>query len=105
VVVCVSHLPKTELVVDVGPPAPMIVQKGAGIFLASCDLQHSRSSPPGPFPCHRATMLPASLIRGELTMKTILSALVALSVLASVAAPAAALDAKTFYDQQDRAHF
>jgi hypothetical protein len=50
-------------------------------------------------------MLPASLIRGELTMKTILSALVALSVLASVAAPAAALDAKTFYDQQDRAHF
>jgi hypothetical protein len=49
--------------------------------------------------------LAASPIKGELTMKTILSALVALSVLATLAAPAAALDAKTFYDQQDRAHF
>ena len=35
-------------------------------------------------------------------MKIILSALVALSVLASVAAPASALDAKSFYDRQDR---
>jgi hypothetical protein len=44
-------------------------------------------------------------MKGDLTMKTILSALIALSVLASIAAPAAALDAKTYFDQQDRAHF
>jgi hypothetical protein len=36
-------------------------------------------------------------------MKTIVSALIALSVLAGVAAaPAAAFDAKSFYDQQER---
>jgi hypothetical protein len=35
-------------------------------------------------------------------MKTIISALIALSVLAGVAAPASALDAKTFFDQQAR---
>jgi hypothetical protein len=36
-------------------------------------------------------------------MKTIVSALLALSVLAGIgAAPAAAFDAKSFYDQQDR---
>jgi hypothetical protein len=38
-------------------------------------------------------------------MKTIVSALVALSVLAAIPGPAAAVDAKTFYDQQDRARF
>jgi hypothetical protein len=35
-------------------------------------------------------------------MKTILFALLALSVLAGVAAPASAMDAKSFYDQQER---
>jgi hypothetical protein len=35
-------------------------------------------------------------------MKTIVCALIALSVLAGIAAPASALDAKTFYEQQDR---
>jgi hypothetical protein len=35
-------------------------------------------------------------------MKTIASALIALSVLAAVAAPASALDAKSFYQQLDR---
>ena len=35
-------------------------------------------------------------------MKTIVSALIALSVLATVAAPASAFDAKSFYGQQDR---
>ena len=35
-------------------------------------------------------------------MKTIASALIALSVLAGLAAPASALDAKRFYEQQDR---
>ena len=39
---------------------------------------------------------------GVVAMKTIVSALIALSVLAGVAAPASALDAKTFYEQQDR---
>ena len=38
-------------------------------------------------------------------MKTIVSALVALSVLAGIAAPASALDANSFYAQQDRAHY
>ena len=38
-------------------------------------------------------------------MKTIVSALVALSVLAGIAGPAAAVDAKMFYEQQDRAHY
>ena len=37
-------------------------------------------------------------------MKTILSALIALSVIAGVATSASALDAKTFYAQQDAAH-
>ena len=36
-------------------------------------------------------------------MKTVVSALIALSVLAGIAGSAAALDAKTFYEQQDRA--
>jgi hypothetical protein len=40
---------------------------------------------------------------GEIAMKTIVSALIALSVLAGVAAPASALDAKAFYAQMDRA--
>jgi hypothetical protein len=35
-------------------------------------------------------------------MKTIISALIALSVLAGVAAPASALDVKSFWEQQDR---
>jgi hypothetical protein len=35
-------------------------------------------------------------------MKTIVSALIALSVLAGIAAPASALDAKNFYEQQER---
>jgi hypothetical protein len=35
-------------------------------------------------------------------MKTLMSVLVALSVLAGVAASANAFDTKTFYDQQDR---
>jgi hypothetical protein len=36
-------------------------------------------------------------------MKTIMSVLVALSVLGGVAASASAFDAKSFYEQQDRA--
>jgi hypothetical protein len=36
-------------------------------------------------------------------MKTIMSAIVALSVLTGVAASANAFDAKNFYEQQDRA--
>jgi hypothetical protein len=37
-------------------------------------------------------------------MKIILSALLALSVLAGVAASASAFDTKSFYEQQDREH-
>jgi len=42
---------------------------------------------------------------GVEAMKTIVSALIALSVLAGVAVPASALDAKTFYEQQDRTSY
>ena len=38
-------------------------------------------------------------------MKTIVSALIALSVIAGIAAPASALDAKKFYEQADRSGF
>jgi hypothetical protein len=38
-------------------------------------------------------------------MKSILSALVALSVIAGIAGSAKALDAKTFYEQFDRTHY
>jgi hypothetical protein len=38
-------------------------------------------------------------------MKTIVSALVALSVIAGVAGTASALDAKTFYEKVDRNHY
>ena len=41
----------------------------------------------------------------EIDMRTIVSALIALSVLAGVAVPASALDAKTFYEQQDRTSY
>jgi hypothetical protein len=42
---------------------------------------------------------------GDFAMKTILSAFLALSVLAGIAAPASALDAKSFFDQQDRTRY
>ena len=38
-------------------------------------------------------------------MKTILSALVAFSVIAGIAGSAKALDAKSFYEQVDRNHY
>jgi len=38
-------------------------------------------------------------------MKTILSSLVALSVIAGITGSAKALDAKTFYEQVDRSHY
>jgi hypothetical protein len=38
----------------------------------------------------------------EKTMKTITCALIVLSVLAGIVAPASALDAKNFYEQQER---
>ena len=46
--------------------------------------------------------LSASLSKKDTAMKTIVSALIALSVLAGIAAPASALDSKSFYDQLDR---
>ena len=38
-------------------------------------------------------------------MKTIVSALIALSVLAGIAAPASAHDTESFWQQQDRNHY
>jgi hypothetical protein len=43
-------------------------------------------------------------MNGEIAMRTITSALVALLVIAGVAGTAQALDAKTFYEQVDRNH-
>jgi hypothetical protein len=42
---------------------------------------------------------------GGVAMNNILSALLLLSVVAGVAAPASALDAKSFFDQQDRTKY
>jgi hypothetical protein len=51
-------------------------------------------------------VLGASLVIGVSPMKTILSALLALSVLAGFAGTASAnVDAKTFYEQVDRDRF
>jgi hypothetical protein len=47
-------------------------------------------------------VLSAPLSKKDTAMKTIVSALIALSVLAGIAAPASALDTKTFYDNLDR---
>jgi hypothetical protein len=44
----------------------------------------------------------ASLLKKDTAIKTIVSALIALSVLAGIAAPASALDTKKFYDSLDR---
>jgi hypothetical protein len=44
-------------------------------------------------------------LSGEIAMKTILSALVALSVIAGVAGGAVAMDAKEFYERVDRNHY
>lgn len=49
-----------------------------------------------------AMVLPHRVCRRRDAMKTIMSVLIALSVLAGIAAPASALDAKTFWDQQER---
>jgi hypothetical protein len=38
-------------------------------------------------------------------MKTIASALIALSLIAAIAAPASAFDSKKFWQQQDRSHY
>jgi hypothetical protein len=43
-----------------------------------------------------------ALAQGVIVMKIIASALLALSVLAGIAAPASAYDAKGFYEQLDR---
>jgi hypothetical protein len=41
----------------------------------------------------------------EEVMKIVVSTLIALSVLAGIAAPARALDAKTLFEQMDRDHY
>jgi hypothetical protein len=47
-------------------------------------------------------VLPASFQLRKTAMKTIVSALVALSVLAGIAAPASALDVKGFFEKLER---
>ena len=63
-------------------------------------------------PCSSASMhgdmvstTSIDLTNGETAMKTIVSALIALSVLVGVAGQAAASDTKTFWEQQDRARY
>jgi hypothetical protein len=43
-----------------------------------------------------------TLSDGDIVMKTIVATLIALSMLAGIAAPASALDAKKFWEQQDQ---
>jgi hypothetical protein len=47
----------------------------------------------------------ARVASGVIAMKTIVSALIALSVLAGISATASALDSKTFWEQQERQKF
>jgi hypothetical protein len=80
--------------------------KGAGLLCRegaeSCSLRNS--DPTQTMQQHTYTRTAAGMRSRRDTMKTILSALVALSVIASVAGPANALDAKTFFEQVDRDH-
>ena len=48
---------------------------------------------------------PASFQTGGPAMKALFATLIALSVLAGITNAASALDAKTFYEQQDRQSF
>ena len=50
-------------------------------------------------------MLFIPLLQRRLVMKTIVLALLTLSVLGGIAGSASALDAKTFYEQQDRSKY
>jgi hypothetical protein len=45
---------------------------------------------------------PARFSEGDIVMKIIVSALILLSVLAGIAGPSVAADARTFYEQLDR---
>jgi hypothetical protein len=47
-------------------------------------------------------VLSASFAKWSAAMKTLVSALIAVSVLAGIATPASALDTKTFWEQQER---
>ena len=47
-------------------------------------------------------VLPDRSAIGEIAMKSILGTLIVLSVLAGIAAPASAFDARGFYQQQER---
>jgi len=68
-----------------------------------CAARHSAPIAGGAYPrAAKATMMLSDRSDGDVAMKIIVSALVALSVLATVAAPASAFDAKSFYGQQDR---
>ena len=69
----------------------------AGITHASRLPRHAQPSMTG----HDCAVRHRSL-QGDIAMKTIVSALLVLSVLASIAAPASALDTKTFWEQQER---
>ena len=53
---------------------------------------------------HEFAAANSQLGQGEIAMKTITSALVALLLIAGVAGAANAFDAKTFYEQVDRDH-
>ena len=68
--------------------------------------------PEGPLLAGRALqLLTPGLTRNQThtlrrtAMKTIVSALIALSVIAGIAAPASAIDAKKFYEQVDRSGY
>jgi hypothetical protein len=53
----------------------------------------------------KASRRPASKVHKEIAMKSVAAILVTLSLLTGVASSANAFDAKTFYEQQDRAAY
>ena len=76
------------------------MRPGRKTFLA-CSL---RNSAPNGLVREQSRPPCSGSMNGEIAMKTITSALVALLLIAGVAGTAQAFDAKTFYEQVDRNH-
>src|SRR5262245_58177350 len=85
-------------------PSTLPMDDGAGCSQRNSSLDRTMEQHPYLHCCgEEASSVGTELeSKGEIAMKTILSALVALSVVAGVAGTASAFDAKTLYEQLDR---
>jgi hypothetical protein len=100
------------LAASAGRQAAPVGSRIAAIFLTqktharTCQFRRwprkTRAANVSPMSSNNALSIKAN---GETAMQTILSALVALLVIASVAGVAHALDAKSFYEEIDRTHY